>query len=143
MSNARVESRSFGGAVGPASMPRDLTAGGPSRQYQGSQYQGSQYQGSQYQGRWSGATEQTLVDGVMPAMSTNPKIPDDQTHPSNLAKDPDEWTTGGESMTGAQASYLKTLCEEAGEPFDPNLTKAEASKRIDALQAKTGRGRDH
>jgi hypothetical protein len=43
-------------------------------------------------------------------------------------------------MTGAQASYLKTLSEEAGEEFDPNLTKADASKRIDALQAKTGRG---
>ena len=53
----------------------------------------------------------------MPAMSTNPKTPDDQTNPINLAKDPDEWTTGGESMTGAQASYLKTLCEEAGEDF--------------------------
>jgi len=46
-------------------------------------------------------------------------------------------------MTGAQASYLKTLCKEAGEPFDPNLTKAEASKRIEELQAKTGRGRTH
>jgi hypothetical protein len=44
-------------------------------------------------------------------------------------------------MTGAQASYLKTLCEEAGEDFDPTLTKAEASKRIDSLQRKTGRGR--
>jgi hypothetical protein len=43
-------------------------------------------------------------------------------------------------MTGAQASYLKTLCEEAGETFDPELTKADASKRIDALQQKTGRG---
>jgi Protein of unknown function (DUF3072) len=43
-------------------------------------------------------------------------------------------------MTGAQASYLKTLCEEAGEEFDPNLTKADASKRIDALKEKTGRG---
>jgi Protein of unknown function (DUF3072) len=30
-------------------------------------------------------------------------------------------------MTGAQASYLKTLCEEAGEEFDPDLSKAEAS----------------
>lgn len=59
---------------------------------------------------------------------------------SNRDKDPDEWTTGGEPMTGAQASYLKTLSEEAGEPFDPGLTKAEASKRIDELQAKTGRG---
>ena len=59
---------------------------------------------------------------------------------SNRDKDPDEWTTGGEPMTGAQASYLKTLSEEAGEPFDPGLTKAEASKRIDELQARTGRG---
>jgi hypothetical protein len=62
---------------------------------------------------------------------------------SNAQKDPDEWVTGDETMTGAQASYLKTLCEEAGEPFDPKLTKAEASKRIDELQAKTGRGRTH
>ena len=51
--------------------------------------------------------------------------------------------TGDETMTGAQASYLKTLCEEAAEPFDPNLTKAEASKRIEELQRKTGRGKDH
>ena len=46
-------------------------------------------------------------------------------------------------MTGAQASYLKTLSDEAGEAFDPGLTKAAASKQIDALQARTGRGRDH
>jgi hypothetical protein len=61
--------------------------------------------------------------------------------PSNLEKDPDDWVTGDEEMTGAQASYLKTLSEEAGEQFDPDLTKAEASKRIDELQEKTGRGR--
>lgn len=60
--------------------------------------------------------------------------------PGNAVKDPDDWTTGDEAMTGAQASYLKTLCEEAGESFDPDLTKAEASKRIDALQSETGRG---
>ena len=60
---------------------------------------------------------------------------------SNTIKDPDDWTTGGEQMTGAQASYLKTLSEEAGEEFDPNLTKADASKRIDELQERTGRGR--
>ena len=58
----------------------------------------------------------------------------------NTRKDPDEWVTGDEPMTGAQASYLRTLCQEANEPFDENLTKAEASKRIDELQAKTGRG---
>jgi hypothetical protein len=43
-------------------------------------------------------------------------------------------------MTGAQASYLKTLCEEAGEEFDDALTKAEASKRIDELREITGKG---
>lgn len=76
-------------------------------------------------------------------MSTNPKTTPDPSVPSNTEKDPDTWTTGDETMTGAQASYLKTLCEEAGEDFEANLTKAEASKRIDALQAKTGRGRSH
>jgi hypothetical protein len=79
-----------------------------------------------------------------PTQSGNPKQgqPASAT-PSNAEKDPADWTTGNESMTGAQASYLKTLSEEAGEAFDPNLTKAEASRRIDALQARTGRGRDH
>ena len=77
-------------------------------------------------------------------MSTNQKAPaDEQATPSNVEKDPHDWTTGNESMTGAQASYLKTLSEEAGEPFDEALTKAEASIRIDELQAKTGRGRNH
>lgn len=59
---------------------------------------------------------------------------------SNTIKDPDEWTTGDEPMTGAQNSYLKTLSDEAGEAFDGSLSKAEASKRIDELQHKTGRG---
>lgn len=75
-------------------------------------------------------------------MSTKPKTPTTDI-PSNTVKPPDEWTTGDETMTGAQASYLKTLCEEAGEEFDPSLTKAEASKRIDELQARTGRGKTH
>lgn len=62
-------------------------------------------------------------------------------HPTgNAEKDPADWTTGDEPMTGAQASYLKTLSEEAGEAFDDSLTKAEASMRIDALRAQTGRG---
>ncbi|MBU1254459.1 DUF3072 domain-containing protein [Qipengyuania sp. DY56-A-20] len=61
---------------------------------------------------------------------------------TNAEKAPENWTTGDETMTGAQASYLKTLSEEAGEPdaYDPQLSKAEASKRIDALQERTGRG---
>lgn len=64
-----------------------------------------------------------------------------QVENSNTIKDPENWTTGDEKMTGAQASYLKTLSEEANEKFDENLTKAEASKRIDELQEKTGRGK--
>lgn len=58
----------------------------------------------------------------------------------NPEKDPEDWVTGDEPMTGPQASYLQTLCQEAGEDFDPSLTKAQASERIEALQAKTGRG---
>lgn len=60
---------------------------------------------------------------------------------SNVSKDPDDWVTGEEAMTGAQASYLETLSQEAGEEFDPSLSKAEASRRIDELQERTGRGR--
>ena len=62
---------------------------------------------------------------------------------SNTVKDPDQWTTGDEPMTGAQRSYLKTLADEAGEEAAEDLTKAEASKRIDELQQRTGRGVDH
>jgi Protein of unknown function (DUF3072) len=70
------------------------------------------------------------------------KVSDDpKSHPQgNAVKDPDHWVTGDEPMTGAQASYLQTLSEEAGEEFDAGLTKADASKAIDALQEETGRG---
>ena len=74
-----------------------------------------------------------------PEHADNPKTEADPG--SNTIKDPDDWTTGGEKMTGAQASYLKTLSEEAGVEFDPDLSKADASRRIDELQATTGRGR--
>ena len=59
----------------------------------------------------------------------------------NPVKHPDEWTTGDEPMTGAQESYLHTLATEAGESVDDDLSKAEASKRIEELQEKTGRGK--
>jgi Protein of unknown function (DUF3072) len=59
----------------------------------------------------------------------------------NPEKNPEDWTTGEEPMTGPQRSYLQTLCREAGEEFNPDLTKAEASKKIDELQEKTGRGK--
>ena len=57
-----------------------------------------------------------------------------------MEKDPEDWVTGDEPMTGAQKSYLKTLSEEAGVEMDETMSKAEASKRIDELQHKTGRG---
>ena len=55
-------------------------------------------------------------------------------------KDPSDWATGDEPMTGAQRSYLDTLAREAGETLSADLTKAEASEHIDRLQAQTGRG---
>ena len=74
-------------------------------------------------------------------MNTNRTTMPDAAPHEKPTKDPDEWTTGDEPMTGAQRSYLRTLCQEANEDFDESLTKAEASKRIDELQAKTGRGK--
>lgn len=71
-------------------------------------------------------------------MTDNPKI--DPEPNTNTVKDPDDWVSGDEPMTGAQGSYLKTLTEEAGEDFPGDqLSKAEASKRIDALKEQLGR----
>lgn len=73
-------------------------------------------------------------------MSTDDTLDPKQNPAGNAIKDPDHWVTGDEPMTGAQASYLQTLSEEAGEQFDPDLSKADASKKIDDLQHVTGRG---
>jgi Protein of unknown function (DUF3072) len=59
----------------------------------------------------------------------------------NQEKAPDEWVTKDEPMTGPQRSYLQTLCREAAEEYNENWTKAEASKKIEELQQKTGRGK--
>lgn len=74
----------------------------------------------------------------MPREPANPKLDPDPV--SNTEKEPEDWVSGDEPMTGAQASYLKTLSEQARDPqaFGENQTKAEASKRIDALKAKIG-----
>lgn len=81
------------------------------------------------------AKETTMSD------ATAPRQPIDKDDlGGNAVKDPDNWTTGDEAMTGAQKSYLATLSEEAGETMDADLTKAEASKKIDELQDRTGRG---
>lgn len=70
-------------------------------------------------------------------MTNTPPTPDPQ---QSAAKDPDDWVTGDEPMTGPQASYLETLSREAGLETPTDLTKAEASERIEELQGKTGRG---
>lgn len=64
-------------------------------------------------------------------------VPDGKTSP--LQKDPDDWKTGDEPMTPAQRSYLETLAQDTGEAVDENLTKAEASKRIDQLRDRSPR----
>lgn len=72
-----------------------------------------------------------MTDQALPEQSQNP------------VKDPEDWTTDDEPMTGPQASYLTTLLQQAGKPasdLDPTLTKAQASHLIDQLQAATGRG---
>jgi len=77
-------------------------------------------------------------------MTDNPKV--DPPPLSHTEKDPDDWVSGDEPMTGAQASYLKTLTEQLGDPdqfkFKASLTKAEASKRIDSLKSKLERKRE-
>jgi hypothetical protein len=69
---------------------------------------------------------------------TEPREADDVA--LNPEKDPTEWTTGDEPMTGPQQSYLHTLAREAGETVPDGLTKAQASRMIDQLQERTGRG---
>lgn len=71
----------------------------------------------------------------------NPKV--EMADSGNMQKEPENWVTGDEPMTGAQASYLKTLCEETGEDFDDRLTKAQASERIDELRSKDPRLNPH
>ena len=63
----------------------------------------------------------------------------DKSDATSLQRDPDDWKTGDEPMTDAQRSYLETLCRDTGEPFDDTLSKAEASKRIDALRERSPR----
>ena len=69
-------------------------------------------------------------------MKNQPKA---NTEEPTLQRDPDEWKTGDEPMTAAQRSYLETLSADTGEPVDDEMTKAEASKRIDELRQKSPR----
>lgn len=73
--------------------------------------------------------------------STGNNVKSEQNPGSNTIKDPADWTTGDEPATGAQRSYLQTLADEAHEDVPDELSKADASIKIDELQQKTGRGR--
>src|SRR5690348_16734032 len=68
------------------------------------------------------------------SMAQKPENERPERRRANRIKDPEDWTTGDEPMTGAQESYLHTLASEAGETVEDDLTKAEASERIDQLQ---------
>jgi hypothetical protein len=59
-----------------------------------------------------------------------------------VEKDPSDWATGDEPMTGPQESYLRTLAREAGEEIPDDLSKAQASELIDRLQGRSERLRD-
>jgi hypothetical protein len=72
-----------------------------------------------------------------PPQAPDPNAP----NPDAAIKDPEDWVTGDEPMTAAQASYLGTLAREAGEEVPAGLSKRDASQKIDELQERTGRGR--
>jgi hypothetical protein len=79
-----------------------------------------------------------MIDDPADAVPSKSGSPDPAEY-SNTSKDPADWVTGDEPMTGAQASYLRTLCEETGTEFDPSLTKAAASELIDQLKERSPR----
>lgn len=79
-------------------------------------------------------------NGDRPSGQADPGATTSADVPASAQRDPDEWVTGDEAMTGPQTSYLHTLAREAGAQVPDNLTKAEAGKLIDELQAKSGRG---
>lgn len=72
-------------------------------------------------------------------MSDQTNIKQSDNPPGNAAKEPQDWVSGDEPATGAQRSYLQTLAEEAHEQVPDELTKADASKKIDELRDATGK----
>ncbi|MBF4614185.1 DUF3072 domain-containing protein [Curtobacterium sp. VKM Ac-1376] len=83
--------------------------------------------------------QQQTPDGSIQGETLGGPRPDPST---SASKDPEQWVTGDEPMTGPQRSYLDTLAREAGEELPADLTKAQASEHIDRLQQQTGRGAD-
>ncbi len=72
-------------------------------------------------------------------MSEQDRVNTGQAGDPTAEKDPSDWVTGDEPATGAQQSYLHTLARQAGEDVPEELTKAEASQKIDELKEETGR----
>lgn len=100
----------------------------------------SQQSGEQLDENLTKSEAAQMIDEKRQAVVNKGEAAEDKPAISNTEKNPDHWVTGSEPMTGAQQSYLKTLSDEAGEKLDENLTKGEASKMIEELQQKTGRG---
>lgn len=66
----------------------------------------------------------------------NPKLDE---HPgSNTEKNPEDWVSGDDPMTGAQGSYLTTLCEEAGEAPPP--TSARPTRQSESTRSRRSSG---
>jgi hypothetical protein len=114
----------LGGQPSGDTLGGDTLGGQPSGDTLGGDTLGGQPSGDTLGGQPSGDT----LGGDRPDPSTS------------ASKDPEQWVTGAEPMTGPQRSYLDTLAHEAGEELSADLTKAEASEQIDRLQSKTGRG---
>lgn len=85
-------------------------------------------------------TNDGVATGAGQAPSSDDVIGASAPAANTTEKDPDDWVTGDEPMTGAQRSYLDTLARDAGETLSADLTKAQASEHIERLQAATGRG---
>lgn len=100
----------------------------------------SQQSGEQLDENLTKGEASQMIDEKRNAVVNKGEAQADKPAISNTEKDPDTWVTGSEPMTGAQHSYLKTLSDEAGQQLNENLTKGEASKMIEELQQKTGRG---
>jgi hypothetical protein len=101
----------------------------------------SELHGEDFDENLTKAQAAELIDSKKQNITVQPPYDASDNFWNTAIKDPDDWKTGDEPATGAQLSYLKTLASEAGESIDENISKAEASKRIDALQQKTGRGK--
>ncbi|GEA90018.1 hypothetical protein Q760_09725 [Cellulomonas cellasea DSM 20118] len=83
--------------------------------------------------------DETATTGTAGAQGSGTAA-DDAPGVGSPEKDPQDWVTGDEPMTGPQGSYLSTLAREAGEEVPDDLTKAQASELIEELQSRTGRG---